>query len=166
LAESSNKSLINIIKKVLEENKKNWHKKLVNALWADRLSTKRSIGMSPYELVYGMEARFPSSLGIHTIKLLQEIQAEPNDTQRRINQTIHLQQTREQVYDRAQILQEKLKKMFDKRVKAEDFYIGDKVLRWDSRREDKGKHAKFDFYGKDHSLFLLFREITLIFSDL
>ena len=28
LAESSNKSLINIIKKVLEENKKNWHKTL------------------------------------------------------------------------------------------------------------------------------------------
>ena len=32
LAESSNKSLINIIKRVLEENKKNWDKKLVNAL--------------------------------------------------------------------------------------------------------------------------------------
>ena len=35
--------------------------------------------------------------------------------------------------------------MFDRRTKAEDFYIGNKVLRWDSRREDKGKHAKFDF---------------------
>ena len=101
--------------------------------------------MSPYELVYGMEARFPSSLGIPTIKLLQEIQAELNDIQRRINQTIHLQQTREQVYDRAQIVQEKLKRMFDKRAKAEDFNVGDKVLRWDSRREYKGKHAKFDF---------------------
>eukprot|EP00253_Pinus_taeda_P001603 PITA_01603 len=132
LAESSNKSLINIIKKVLEENKNNWHRKLTNALWADRLSTKKSIGMSPYELVYGMEARFPSSLGIPTIKLLQEIQAEPNDIQRRINQAIHLQQTREQVYDRAQILQEKLKKMFDKRAKVEDFCVGNKVLRWDS----------------------------------
>ena len=90
LAESSNKSLINIIKNVLEENKKNWHKKLVNSLWADRLSNKRSIGMSPYELVYGMEAKFPSSLGIPVIKLLQEIQAESNEIQRRINQTIHL----------------------------------------------------------------------------
>eukprot|EP00253_Pinus_taeda_P005013 PITA_05013 len=148
LAKSSNKSLINIIKKVLEDNKKNWHRKLTNALWADRLSTKKSIGMSPYELVYGMEAKFPSSLGIPTIKLLQEIQDEPNDIQRRINQTIHLQQTREQVYDRAQILQEKLKKMFDERAKAEDFCVGSKVLRWDSRREDKGKHAKFDFLWK------------------
>jgi len=148
LAESSNKSLINIIKKVLEENKKNWHKKLVNALWADRLTTKRSIETSLYELVYGMEARFPSSLGIPVIKLLQEIQAEPNDIQKRINQTIHLQQTREEVYHRNQVLQEKLKKMFDKRTKAEDFFIGDKVLRWDSRREDKGKHGKFDFLWK------------------
>eukprot|EP00253_Pinus_taeda_P026706 PITA_26706 len=148
LAESSNKSLINIIKKLLEENKNNWHRKRTNALWADKLSTKKSIGMSPYELVYGTEAKFPSSLGIPTIKLLQEIRAEPNNMQRRVNQTIHLQQTREQVFDRAQILQEKLKKMFDKKAKAEDFWVGSKVLRWDSRREDKGKHAKFDFLWK------------------
>lgn len=98
-AESSNKSLINIIKKVLEENKKNWHKMLVNALWADRLTTKRFIGTIPYELFYGMEAEFPLSLGILVIKPLQEIQAEPNDIQRRINQTIHLQQTRDKVYN-------------------------------------------------------------------
>eukprot|EP00253_Pinus_taeda_P007413 PITA_07413 len=70
LGESSNKSLVNMIKKVLEENKKNWHKKLINALWADRLTTKRSIGVSPYELVYGLEAKFPSSLGIPVMKLL------------------------------------------------------------------------------------------------
>eukprot|EP00253_Pinus_taeda_P005258 PITA_05258 len=148
LAESSNKSLINIIKKLLEENKKNWQRKLTNPLWADKLSTKKSIGMSPYELVYGMEAKFPSSLGITTIKLLQEVQAEPNDMQRRVNQTIHLQQTREQVFNRTQILQEKLKKMFDKKAKAEDFWLGSKVLRWDARREDKGKHTKFDFLWK------------------
>eukprot|EP00253_Pinus_taeda_P019729 PITA_19729 len=148
LVESSNKSLINIIKKLLEENKKNWYKKLTNALWVDRLSTKKSIGMSPYELVYGMEAKFPSSLGIPTIKLLQEIQDELNDMQRRVNQTIHLQQTREQVFNKAQILQEKLKKMFDKKTKAMDFWVGSKVLRWDSRREDKGKHTKFDFLWK------------------
>jgi len=144
LAESSNKSLVNIIKKMLEENKKNWHKKLVNALWADRLTTKRSIGVNPCELVYGLEAKFPSSLGVPVMKLLQESQAEPNDMQRRINQIICLQQTRDQVYNRVQVLQEKLKKAFDKRTKAEDFNIGEKVLKWDSRRKDKGKHGKFD----------------------
>eukprot|EP00253_Pinus_taeda_P022144 PITA_22144 len=121
LAESSNKSLINIIKKLLEENKKNWHKKFTNALWADILTTKKSIGTSPYELVYGLEAVFPSSLRILVMKLLQEAQVEPNDIQRRINQTIHLQQNREEVYQRSQVVQVKLKKMFDKRTKAEYF---------------------------------------------
>ncbi len=38
LVESSNKSLVNIIKKLLEINKKSWHKRVVNALWADRVS--------------------------------------------------------------------------------------------------------------------------------
>ena len=84
-----------------------------------------------------MEAIFPSSLGIRVIKLLQEIQEKHHDIHRRINQTIHLQQTREEVYHRTQVLQENLKKIFDKRKKIEDFLIGNKVLRWDSRREDK-----------------------------
>jgi transposase InsO family protein len=53
LVESSKKTLVNIIKKKLQENKKSWHDKLVFALWVDRLTTKRSIGMSPYQLVYG-----------------------------------------------------------------------------------------------------------------
>ena len=48
----------------------------------------------------------------------------------------------------SQVGQERIKKIFDKRTKAEDFYIGDKVLKWDSRREDKGKHGKFDFLWK------------------
>lgn len=47
LDESSNKSLVNIIKKLLKENKKTWNKNLVNALWADTLTTKKSIGISP-----------------------------------------------------------------------------------------------------------------------
>ena len=63
---------------------------------------------------------------------------------RRIKQTIHLQQTREEVYNRAIKFQENIKKLFDKITKASDFKIGDKVLKWDSRREDKGNHGNFD----------------------
>eukprot|EP00253_Pinus_taeda_P035765 PITA_35765 len=129
LAESFNKSLMNIIKKLLEDNKKTCNKKLTNVLWADRPTTNKSIGIIPYELVYGMEAIFPSSLGVPVMKLLQEAHVEPNDIQRRINQTIHLQQTRDEVYNRTQVLQEKLKKIFDKRTKAKEFYLGDKVLK-------------------------------------
>jgi hypothetical protein len=55
--------------------------------------------MFPYQLVYGIDVVFPTSLGVPVMKLLQEVQAEPNDTQRRINQMIQLQQSREEVYN-------------------------------------------------------------------
>ena len=51
LVESSNKSLVNIIKKVLDENKRSWHVHLKYALWENRISTKRSIGISPFQMV-------------------------------------------------------------------------------------------------------------------
>ena len=87
---------------------------------------------------------FPTSLGVPVIKLIQEIQSEEDSMVRRINQTIHLQQTREEVYNRAQKVQENINKLFDQRTKSCDFKIGDKVLKWDSKREYKGKHGKFD----------------------
>ena len=70
LAESSNKSLVNIIKKLLELNKKSWNKRLVHALWVDRITQKKSIGKSPFELVYGVDIVFPTSLAALVVKLL------------------------------------------------------------------------------------------------
>ena len=90
LVESSNKSLVNIIKKMLEENKKNWHRKLLNFLWADRVSSKKSIGMAPFELVYGANTVFPTSLLVPVMRLLQEVGSEEDGIQCRINQMIHL----------------------------------------------------------------------------
>lgn len=90
LAESSNKILVKIIKKILEDNKKSWHNKLVYALWAERLTTKKSIIMSPFQLVYGIDAVFATSMGVLIMNIIQEIQCEPNDIERRIYQTIQV----------------------------------------------------------------------------
>jgi len=53
LAESSNKSLIKLIKILLEDNKKTWDSNLKFTLWDDIVTTKRSIGVYPFQLVYG-----------------------------------------------------------------------------------------------------------------
>jgi hypothetical protein len=79
----------------LEDNKKAWNSKLKFALWADRVTTKRSIGLSPFQLVYGEEAVFPSQLAILVAKLFQDYQEEPNDVIRRIHQLVEVQQARE-----------------------------------------------------------------------
>jgi transposase InsO family protein len=63
-AESSNKNLISIMKKLVSDNGKDWHKKLFEALWADRTSPKRAIGMSPFELVYGIGAQISLPLDL------------------------------------------------------------------------------------------------------
>jgi hypothetical protein len=144
LAESSNKILTRIIKRLLQDNKKAWHKKLIYVLWVDRVTTKNSISTSPFQIVYGADMIFPTSLGFPVRKLLQEKEVEPDDTQRRINQLIHVQQMREQVYNRSQLHQDRMKKTFDKHSKQEEFQVEDLVLKWDARNEDKGKHEKFD----------------------
>jgi transposase InsO family protein len=53
LVESSNKILVKIIKKLLQENKKAWHENLIHVLWAERISPKRSISTSPFHIIYG-----------------------------------------------------------------------------------------------------------------
>jgi transposase InsO family protein len=72
LAKSSNKRLTKNIKKLLQDNKKSWHKNLIHALWADRITTKRSIATSPFQIVYGTEEIFPIALGLLVMRLLQE----------------------------------------------------------------------------------------------
>jgi hypothetical protein len=91
-----------------------------------------------------MDVIFPTYLGVLVMKLLQEVQVEPNDIHMRINQTIQLQQSREEVYNQTQVIQENIKNIYDKRTKVDEFQIGDKALKWDSRNEEKGNHGKIE----------------------
>ena len=70
LAESSNKSIANSIKKLLFENKRSWDTKLKFAIWADRVTIKKSNGTSPFQLVYGVDALFTVQLASPVIKFL------------------------------------------------------------------------------------------------
>ena len=90
LAESSNKILVRIIKKLLETNKKSWDSKLKFSLWADRVIDKISIGNSPFKLVYGTEAIFPIQLTHPVEKFFQEEGDEPNDMMRRMMDLVEL----------------------------------------------------------------------------
>jgi hypothetical protein len=145
LVESYNKSLTKIIKKLLQDNKKSWHKNLIHGLWADRITPKRSISTSPFHIFYGIEAIFPNTLGLPVMRLLlQEHDAETNSTRRRKDELINVQQTREKAFNNAQLHQDKIKKDFDRHTKEDYFKVGDLVLIWDARNEDKGNHGKFD----------------------
>eukprot|EP00253_Pinus_taeda_P033037 PITA_33037 len=80
LAESTNKNLINIIKRTVDQNHKNWHKSLIHALWADRITKKASIGTSPFNLVYGKEVVLPTHLAIPSLSLVQDVDEVPTSS--------------------------------------------------------------------------------------
>jgi hypothetical protein len=144
LAESSNKILIKIIKRLLEDNKKAWDSKLKFALWDDRVITKRSLGVSPFHLMYGVEAIFPSQISLPVENLFQDYQGEPDDMIRRVQQLVEVKQTREKMLDKAHECQQKIKQAFDRKSSKKDFQLGDLVLKWDAPKQDKGKHGKFE----------------------
>jgi transposase InsO family protein len=112
LAESSNKSLMTIIKNVLTENKKACHNHLKYALWANQIDTKKSIGMSPFQLVYGNDVVLPINLSLPVMKLWKDANEEPNDVTRRINQIIELQQNKAEVDDKRKKYQDNMKALF------------------------------------------------------
>jgi hypothetical protein len=78
------------------------------------------------------------------VKFFQDYQEEPNEVIRRIHQLVEVQQAREQIVDRIQDHQQRIKQVFDKKAKKERFQIGDLLLKWDAPKQDKGKHAKFE----------------------
>jgi hypothetical protein len=102
LEELSNKILMTIINKVLTKNKKAWHIHLKYSLWENKIGTKKSIGMSPFQLVYGRYFILPINLTLLVMKLWQDANKEPDDLTRRINQIIEFQQNRREVDDKLQ----------------------------------------------------------------
>jgi hypothetical protein len=71
-AESSNKTLIKLIKKKIEENPRRWHEVLSEALWAHRISRHGATKVTPFELVYGQEAMLPVEVNLDAYRLAKQ----------------------------------------------------------------------------------------------
>eukprot|EP00253_Pinus_taeda_P002829 PITA_02829 len=145
LAESTNKNLIKIIKRTIEQNHKTWHKSLIFAQWADRITQKASIGSSQFKLVYGKEVVLPTNLILPSLALVQFIEENPSSSlQLRHDQILKLEEERE----KAKIIHAKHQQIIKSSFysissRSKQFQVGDLVLKWDKAHEDKGKHTKF-----------------------
>ncbi|RVW29552.1 Gag-Pol polyprotein [Vitis vinifera] len=67
-AEATNKTLINALKKRLEQAKGKWVEELPGVLWAYRTTPGRPTGNTPFALTYGMDAVIPTEIGLPTIR--------------------------------------------------------------------------------------------------
>ena len=71
-AESSNKVIINLIKKKIVDHPRRWHDVLSEALWAHRISEHRATKVSPFELVYGQDAILPVEVNLDAYRFARQ----------------------------------------------------------------------------------------------
>ena len=127
-AESSNKILIKLIKKKIEENSRSWHEILSEALWAHRISKHGATKVTPFELVYGKEAVLPIEVNLYAYRL-----AKQNDLSAVDYYDLMMDNIDEVSDKRLQALKEIEKDKFwvaranNKKVRAKSFHVGELV---------------------------------------
>jgi hypothetical protein len=127
-AESSNKTLVKLIKKKIEDSPKRWHEVLSEALWAHRISRHGATKVTPFELVYSQEAVLPVEVNLGAYRL-----AKKNDLNVDTYYALMMDNIDEVTDKRLEALEEieKDKRQvtiaYNKRVKAKSFQVGDLV---------------------------------------
>ena len=127
-AESSNKILIKLIKKKVEDNTRRWHELLPEALWAHRISRHGATKVTPYELVFGQEAVIPVEVNLNALRIAKQSDLSAVDFYNLMMDNI------DEVADKRlaalkAIERDKLRvaRAYNKKVKLKNFQIGDLV---------------------------------------
>jgi hypothetical protein len=95
-------------------------------------------------MVYDTDVVLPINISLFVMKIWKDAKEEPNHVTRRTNQLIEVQQNRSEVDVKLQKYQDNMKSMFEQKAKDREFLTGDLILKWDARKEESGKHYKFD----------------------
>jgi hypothetical protein len=128
--ESSNRTLISLIKKKITDHPKNWHNVLSQALWAHRISKHRATKLSTFELVYGKEVVLPMEVSLNAIRLARQNDLAVSDYHDLMMDNI------DEVSDKRLMALKEIKKnkvmvtkAYNKKVKGNSFQVGDLVGR-------------------------------------
>jgi hypothetical protein len=143
-AESTNKNLVRIIKRLLEDKPCQWHTLLTYALWAYHTTTNVSTGCTPFHLVYGQEAILHTEMEFSSLRLMLQVEKlNSSDVSQIMNELLALEEQRTFALDNIKRRKQTVKRYFNKSVKAAKFKVNEKVLLWDSTHVDRGRNSKF-----------------------
>jgi hypothetical protein len=127
-AESSNKTLIKLIKKKMEENPTRWHEVLSEALWVHRISRHNVIKVTHFELVYGQEVVLPVEVNLGAYRL-----AKQNDLDAIVYHNLMMDNNDEITDKRMKALKEiekdkaRVARAYNKKVRPKSFQVGELV---------------------------------------
>ncbi|XP_074314031.1 uncharacterized protein LOC141649235 [Silene latifolia] len=129
LAEAFNKTLCNLLKKVVAKSKRDWHERIGEALWAYRTTYKTPTQATPYALVYGVEAVLPLELQISSLRIaIQEGLTDDENDKLRLAELEALDEKRLEAQQKLQCYQARLSRAFNKMLRPRSFQVGDLVL--------------------------------------
>ncbi|XP_055961838.1 uncharacterized protein LOC126681523 [Mercurialis annua] len=121
-AESSNKIIINIVQKMLEENPRDWHRILSEALWAYRTSRRNATGVSPFMLTYGHDAVLPMEVVVRSLRVAKQNHLTPEDYNETMMMELeNLEEGRLQALNNMIIQKKKVSRSYNKKVRSKTF---------------------------------------------
>lgn len=126
-AESSNKIIVNNLKKRLDAKKGKWAEELPFVLWADRTTAKNATGQTPFSLVFGSEAVIPTEMVIPTAR--SQLQTFEDNTKALAQDLDTIDEIRERAKIRIAAYQQRITRSYDKNIRIRRFQVGDLVLR-------------------------------------
>ena len=121
----------------LKKSGKRWIDELPSALWSIRTTPSRATGETPFFLVYGAEAVFPSELTHGSPRVRAYVEEEQQ--QRRLDDVGLLEELRCLVAVRAARYQQGLRRYHQRHVRARTLEAGDLILRRAQTRLGKNK---------------------------
>ncbi|XP_014496751.1 uncharacterized protein LOC106758332 [Vigna radiata var. radiata] len=133
-AEVSNREIKKILDKTVASSMKDWSHKLDDALWAYRTAMETSMGLSPFQLVYGKTCHLPVEMKHKALWALKLLNFDPHETQsKRRRQMLELKKMRLHAYDSSKSYKEKVKFYHDRKLIKRAFNPWQQVIFFNSR---------------------------------
>ncbi|GKV21559.1 hypothetical protein SLEP1_g31529 [Rubroshorea leprosula] len=129
LAKAFNKTLCNLLKKVVSKSKPDWHERIGEALWANQTTHRTPTKATLYSLVYGVEAVLPLECQIPSLKIaIQEGLIDEQNAKLCLLELEALDEKRLETQQHLECYQARLSRAFNKKVRLRAFQVGDVVL--------------------------------------
>ena len=126
-AEATNKSIVNGLKRRLDDSKERWTEELLSILWAYRTTLRPSTRETPFSMTYGAKVLILVEIGLLTSRA-EVFQVEKND--KLLCKHLDLiEENHDNILVQLANYQRKLSRGYNKGVKSREFIPGDLVLR-------------------------------------